>query len=61
MDSTFQALPCIILSPLGVSHCVLQADSCSQELSAQWKTIMPHNNFTNTVTVNQDLAKRGVM
>lgn len=61
MDSTFQALPCIILSPLGVSHCVLQADSCSQELSAQWKTITPHNNFTNTVTVDQDLTKRGVM
>lgn len=59
MDSTFQALPCIILSLLGVSHCVLQAASCSQELGSQWKTIMPHNNFTNTV--NQDLAKWGAM
>lgn len=60
MDSTLQALPCIILSSYRVSHCMLHSNSCSKELSSQWKTIMSHNNFTNAVTVNQDLAKWGV-
>lgn len=53
----FQAPPCIILSSLPVSHCVSHSNSCSKGLSSQRKTITPHNNFTNTVSVTPDLAK----